>query len=180
MSVSNSRLAPAQEPPERRVQGLAPQVQQGHIHRRLGGGVVDHGALQFLHHRVQVHQVHADDGRGDEVPDGAGYGALRLPGDDGGGRRLAIALQAVFPDHPHHHVVDVLHCAQGGLEGMGQGEGYVSHLDLPNTQDVHLQGFICRTARSGHEKGGPRGNCRGYAVHHTTQNHILQYTGEGS
>ena len=48
----------------------------------------------------------------------------------GGG--LAVAHGAVLADHSDNDILQPLHGAQGGLEGMGQGERELSDMDINN------------------------------------------------
>ena len=61
--------------------------------------------MKFFHNAVQIFDLHPQKGGADEVPDRALDGAQRVPGDNGGGRRLAVPRLAGVGDHPDHHVL---------------------------------------------------------------------------
>ena len=60
-------------PAQQTVKGLllrpGPQVVYGHVHRRLGRGVVNHTAVELFHYGGQIHHVHAHQGGADIIMD---------------------------------------------------------------------------------------------------------------
>ncbi len=128
------RAVSPQEAPKGLAQHLAPQVVEGHIHRRLGGGVPLDGARHPFNHLVQAEDIHAGDGGGDVLVDGGKDRALGVPGNNRGGRGLPVAHHAVFGGDAHHNVLHPFHGAQGGFKGPCQGD-----LDFPggNAGDPH-------------------------------------------
>jgi len=92
-------------------------------------------AVKFFHNAVQIFDLHPQKGGADEVPDRALDGAQRVPGDNGGGRRLAVPRLAGVGDHPDHHVLHGVYRAQSGLEGVAEGKGDAACLNILNDHE---------------------------------------------
>ena len=124
-------------PAQQLVEGLflrpGPEVVEGHVHRRLGGGVVHHAGVELFHAGGQIQNVHAHQRGADVIVHGAEYGAVGVAGDDGGGRRFAVAL-ALVGDDAHDDVAERFHRAQRGLEGPRQRQGDASGLYIEYLQ----------------------------------------------
>ena len=89
--------------------------------------------------------VHTGDFKIDSTPIPVSYTHLdvykrqaqRVAGDDGGGRRLAVAHLTVVGHHPDHHIVHRVYRAQGCLEGGSQRERNPARLYIPNDHAQH-------------------------------------------
>ena len=81
----------AQHLVQRFAAALGKQVIESHVHGSLGAGVAHQAAVQFGHDRVQVLHLQPAQGRGDAFLHRGVQRAQGLAGDDGGGRRFAVA-----------------------------------------------------------------------------------------
>ena len=95
-------------------------------------------AIELFHDGFQVLHVHPQQGRTDVVPNGAQDRTFGVSGDDRSGRRFTIAHGAVIGEHPHGDVIHRLHRAQGGLEGMAQGQSDATYLNICDLQGYRL------------------------------------------
>src|SRR5690606_18085985 len=124
------RVAAAQQLVQRRPVELAPQVVYRDLDSGLGAGVLFHRALDQVGDAVEVGDLLADQARRDVVSHRVDDGAVGVAGDHGGGGSAAVAdLAGIGVDH-HHHVLDLLDGAQGGLEGRFQRHAEHAEADI--------------------------------------------------
>ena len=134
MSVTMFFPGPAQHPVDGGVVLLAQQVPQGHIHRRLGAGVVDEGLLHGGGQVLELVEVAAQNRRGDVVLDGPDDGPGGVAGDDAGRRCFAVAHSTGIGVELHDDIFDAVHRAQRRLERHPQRGGNAAQ---PHLRDLH-------------------------------------------
>src|SRR5690606_6587809 len=107
-------------------------------------GVLLHRALHQVGDAVEVGDVLADQPWRDVVAHRVDDGAVGVAGDHGGGGRAAVTDLAGVGVHHHHHVLDLLHGAQGGLERRFQRHAEHAEADVA---DLHGMSFISASPR---------------------------------